>query len=881
MNTTLTDLIGNEPFPWQNRLYRLFADGNVPRALDLPTGLGKTSVMAIWLAARAEGAPLPRRLVYIVDRRVVVDQATRVAEELQQASRQLSKPQRDALGLVNDVDLPISTLRGQFVDNEAWLATPHATSIVVGTVDMIGSRLLFDGYGVTRKMKPYHAGFLGVDTLFVLDEAHLVPPFEQLLKQLTQNEDKTLSPRQTGVVPLTRLMSLSATGREGGDFQLDADDEAHPEVRKRITAVKHATLIELQDEELSERIAREVWSRAKNTTDKFLVFCNSRDDALAVDESLRKMSKADGVSIAREVIVGERRVAERQQLAKRLEELGFIAGAQSTEAVPRIVCATSAGEVGIDLDADHMVCDLVAWERMVQRLGRVNRRGNTKSTIIVVRTPKPEPSKAEAAALAKKDELGKKDEKTKVRANYEARVADHAALPVPFSFLPTDGDCHDVSLLALRNLKTAAAHDSAKREALERATTKAPFYPPLTRPLVDSWAMTSLKEHTGRPDIQPWLRGWIDNDEPKMKIVWRVWLPTAQQADEFFDVARPAMVESLEVEVSRFLEWLKKRVKARERIRRSESSANKTRETLFVLDRNEKIREVPFDRALTEENFSDDLAGSTVVVPDYVGGINKHGVLDEDVDDAATSYDQESCDGMNVRVHREKMERGESTKSTGEWKLLGEFVEDEREESFALIVEGRGFSSNEDARSATCKDPQTLAQHQEWTEAEATKIVDQLKLSASLSEAIRVAAVFHDKGKAALRWQSAFKAPKVGGPYAKVNRGINQALLDGYRHEFGSLPLLEDEPRFQKLDAEMKELCRHLVAAHHGFARPMISTRGCDDAPPSVLARRAQEIAERFLQLQNTWGPWGLAWLESLVRAADQLASARQSRGEK
>ena len=51
-------------------------------AVDIPTGLGKTSVMALWLIAIAEGANLPRRLVYVVDRRAVVDQATRFAELL-------------------------------------------------------------------------------------------------------------------------------------------------------------------------------------------------------------------------------------------------------------------------------------------------------------------------------------------------------------------------------------------------------------------------------------------------------------------------------------------------------------------------------------------------------------------------------------------------------------------------------------------------------------------------------------------------------------------------------------------------------------------------------------------------------------------------------
>ena len=64
------------------RLLRRLLDAALPRVVDIPTGLGKTSVMALWLIALAEGARLPRRLVYVVDRRAVVDQATRFAERL-------------------------------------------------------------------------------------------------------------------------------------------------------------------------------------------------------------------------------------------------------------------------------------------------------------------------------------------------------------------------------------------------------------------------------------------------------------------------------------------------------------------------------------------------------------------------------------------------------------------------------------------------------------------------------------------------------------------------------------------------------------------------------------------------------------------------------
>ena len=61
------------PFRWQMRLLRRLLDADLPRVVDIPTGLGKTSVMALWLIALAEAARLPRRLVYVVDRRAVVD----------------------------------------------------------------------------------------------------------------------------------------------------------------------------------------------------------------------------------------------------------------------------------------------------------------------------------------------------------------------------------------------------------------------------------------------------------------------------------------------------------------------------------------------------------------------------------------------------------------------------------------------------------------------------------------------------------------------------------------------------------------------------------------------------------------------------------------
>ena len=159
---------GKDPFRWQERLFNEFARGNILDACDIPTGLGKTSVMAIWLAALdlvSPDARLPRRLVYVVDRRTVVDQATEEAEQLAKALGDGAGKSidpviamlRKRLRLEPGRALPISTLRGQLADNRAWLDDPSAPAIVVGTVDMIGSRLLFQGYNVSARMRRQRA----------------------------------------------------------------------------------------------------------------------------------------------------------------------------------------------------------------------------------------------------------------------------------------------------------------------------------------------------------------------------------------------------------------------------------------------------------------------------------------------------------------------------------------------------------------------------------------------------------------------------------------------------------------------------------------------------------------------------------------------------
>jgi CRISPR-associated endonuclease/helicase Cas3 len=77
---------------------------------------------------------------------------------------------------------------------------------------------------------------------------------------------------------------------------------------------------------------------------------------------------------------------------------------------------------------------------------------------------------------------------------------------------------------------------------------------------------------------------------------------------------------------------------------------------------------------------------------------------------------------------------------------------------------------------------------------------------------------------------------------------------------------------------DLRELALHLIASHHGRARPNINAfeplRPGDYEPFSVTRARAEDAAVRFARLQRRWGPWGLAWWEAVFRAADRQASA-------
>jgi CRISPR-associated endonuclease/helicase Cas3 len=969
---------GESPFPWQVDLLERFQRNEPVSSLDIPTGLGKTAVMAIWLVARACGANVPRLLVYVVDRRAVVDQATTVAERLR-AWVGGETNVRAALGM--DGELPVSTLRGQHVDNKAWLDDPSLPAIVVGTVDMVGSRLLFSGYGVSTRMRPYHAGLLGTDTLVVLDEAHLVPAFEDLLRQIERGADSfgPNEPSLRTLVPPFRLLSLSATGRltDATTLTVSDHDRSNPIVRKRLTAKKVLSIVDMAkataaaddgknaddpDEAtkknkaptLAEVLAMQAWQTAGQSEPpvRCLVYCDRRTDAIAVADALRELAKSSTTLASTiELFVGARRVRERTNVARWLVEHGFVEEKGGTRAMPEgptFLVATSAGEVGVDMDADHMVCDLVAWERMVQRLGRVNRRGDGEAkVVVVVAAGSPDEDSLRQASQGEGDKLPKEQKRTldlfdkrrkateaharlkltnlpaserkalkkqisaykdgdaKKLAAYEAEVAKHRALRKLLDVVAMDGGCLSPATL----LKLRACKDLA--DALRDATTVAPLRPELTRALIDAWSMTSLDEHPGRPEVDPWLRGFRPDEPSQTTVVWRRHLPVradglfdTKAAKRFFEAAPVHTSEQLETETHIVLDWLIERAQKLFAVRddnaalkaddvvmialgpRGEPKGQRTLRELAVIKGEGKS-----ESKRAREELEKLLVGLTLVIDARLGGLDagllnaQTSAIAETSDDGSTRwlYRPDASDvpvtGFRIRV----LGAGEDdaaawrTAPGAGWVRRHLFVTSvmNGEPATALVVDGWAADAATEEERGEADRPQQLDEHQSWAADCANTIGRRLGIEQARVDLLALAARLHDEGKRAARWQRAFKAPIDGRPYAKTKGPIDFDFLDGYRHELGSLPYVEAHADFQKLSSEDQDFVLHLIAAHHGFARPVIGTTGCDDALPPIIDARARAVALRFARLSRRWGPWGLAWWEALLRAADQTASRR------
>jgi len=862
------NLTGHPPFPWQRRLYDSFENGNIPPSCNLPTGLGKTSVVAIWLVALANGAKVPRRLAYVVNRRTVVDQTTAEAERLRE---NLQKPELADLterlqGLCAsscDTPLAISTLRGQFADNREWSADPSRPAVICGTVDMIGSRLLFSGYRLGFKSRPLHAGFLGQDTLLVHDEAHLEPAFQKLITDIEKEQTRERERGADLPWPKLHVMQLTATTRDSNSqeaqtFSLTPDDQEHPIIKERLKARKQLSLTSVEDDKQVANKIGEIAGDYRDANAAVLVFVRTLDAIGSVEKKLEKT----GRSVV--LLTGTMRGRERDELVEKPEFRRFLKGSETGNTV-YLIC-TSAGEVGIDISADHAVCDLSTFESMAQRLGRVNRYGDGVARIDVVHP-------TVFGKIDKKTGTLKADEMNRRRQ----RTVDLLRKLPQIDVESKNGEAlYDASPKALMDLRQRSDLPCK----IEDAFSPEPTMLDATDILFDAWALTSIRQPMpGRPPVEPYLHGIAAWQPPETYVAWReeVEIITGELLDRHppvdllddYPLKPHELLRDRSDRVFKHLESLAERHGEKpvwmlgERGALDVTALGKLVEILAQLKGRERDRR--FD-------------GCTILLPPSVGGL-KGGMLDGTSKEADDVSDIDSSQaGARTRVWSDDRE---DESKTADMRRVRTIEIDTSEDEDAEHCRWEWYESIPLEGGRTAKKPVKLDTHTKDVENRAQRIVTGLSLPNEVAEAVLLAARLHDKGKEREQFQTMLgnrRYPDV--LLAKAGRN-GARLPESFRHEFASAADAANDAEVQKLSPLMQDLVLHLIATHHGRARPHFPTTERQAFDPCLSTEQAETLAietpRRFARLQRRYGRWGLAYLESLLRAADWAASAEPS----
>ena len=482
------DLWGKTPFPWQTVLAeRVLAGGDDPwpPAITLPTAAGKTACLDIAVFAlaaqadrQAQRLPLsvPRRIFFVVDRRVIVDEAYERARcmamrlDLAQDGilRKIADRLRQLAGGPDQPPLACFQLRGGIYRDDSWARSPIQPTIVCSTVDQTGSRLLFRAYG--RSFKAWHlqAGLVGNDSLILLDEAHCAQPFMETLAAVSRYRTWAEQP-----LPLPfRTLVLTATPPADTPPFPDADtkaaDRAHPVLRKRIEATKPTRLVVAEKAQgkdagkVNQALAEKLVAEAHALVDAAMpqvcqsestspagapavaIFCNRVDTARRAHALLERRHGQRAV-----LLTGRMRPLDKDDtLAGTLAVLNADRSEQRRLTEPLFVVATQTLEVGANLDFDLLVSECADLAALRQRFGRLNRMGRpiqARATLVVRADQqhegaKPDPVYGEALTAtwlwlnAQRDETGEIDMGI---AGLEGRLpSDLGTLTVPSARAP-------------------------------------------------------------------------------------------------------------------------------------------------------------------------------------------------------------------------------------------------------------------------------------------------------------------------------------------------------------------------------------------------------------------------------------------------------------
>lgn len=888
-----TQLHGREPFPWQVTLAeRVLSDG-WPDLLDLPTGTGKTSALDIALYAMARDPHRsPRRVVLVVDRRIVVDQGAVHARAIRSTLHAatdgplyvVARALRSLFG-AGDESPPfaVAVLRGGTPRDDDWAQRPDQPVLGVSTVDQVGSRLLFRGYGVSPKLASIHAGLMGNDSLILLDEVHLAVPFAQTLRAV---RDQYNHPGG-GLPSRFTVVEMSATPagqRPERTLGLSDDDLRHPTLKARLEARKptRVRVVTVRGTESDRRATiaaeavKEVTSLRQGGAKTIGVVLNRVDTARMVHALL----SSDPVLGRVVLVTGRMRPLDRDLVVG--DALRHADAARNREtADPIIVVATQCIEAGADLDFDALVTELASFDALKQRFGRLDRRGTVTA----------ETGSASGVILAREDLL---------RDDTVDPVYGTSLAPT-FTYLGSraESGCVDFGVLVLAK----AAVDATIANTLTVTPKSAPVLLPGH---IDAWSQTSpFLEPDPDPDVALWLHG-PDRDAAEVSIVWRAdltfealgsWVAASTIAGdivEALEMVRPSPLEALTLPLHAARAWLKgDAVPAVSDVIGELIPADEPdRKALVTAEPHVCL--VRRGQEWCPANASELRPGDQLVVPAARGGLSAHSFDPHAVEPVIDLGDLAQLRGrgtLTVRTHPAVLQwlgaglhppvldadatpredrallaewlsalpdRVPPRLSAGEWHQLraarltrhpirvggydtnGGVIEsligaEKLAWQPAIALEGREASTEDDRGNFSATDRSVL-QHLGDVGEKVRQYATGLGFSDSVTEDLILAGMLHDVGKVDPRFQLllaggdevtlvTFDGPQAKSRLPAASRqqaravALRAKLPEGYRHELSSLAMLERSVAVAERAHDL-DLVLHLVASHHGWCRP-------------------------------------------------------------
>lgn len=913
-----------ELFPWQARLAeQVFETGCWPERLSAPTGAGKTAVLEIAVfhlaleAARGAERKAPLRIAFVVDRRLVVDAAHGAAEHLaDRLAGALATSESTILRrvaerlrlLAGPEEPPLTTarLRGGMPKEPDWVRTPCQPVIVSSTVDQVGSRLFFRGYGISESMRPVHAGLLGTDSLLFLDEAHLSEPFLQSLRDSRRfqaegpwSEDATASPFQ--VVP------LSATHGQVAKSFLQDDDLANEVLGPRLAASKPVALELVKEapdrKDFAERFVDAAWSlsllgggSARVTAVVVNRVGRARDIHDALERRIRQ-GKSEGDAM---LLIGRARALARDALKGELLRRTAL-GRETTEGPPLIVVATQCIEAGADLDFDAMVSEIAPLDCLRQRFGRLNRAGRsieTRARLLAARsqvkgrkTTDPLYGDAPAATWTVLSERAERQGRGKT-----ARQVIDFGTEASGAWWP-DGDLLD---------------------RCHAPTGRAPVMLPA---FVEQWSRTRPSPAV-EPEVALFLHGPRSGPED-VQVAWRVELE-AEREDEWLsrvNACPPSVLETLSLPIGAVRSWLR-RVRPSGELWDSERAPERPEERSVRSGRKALRWKGGSGEEASKVSPEAIRPGDTIVVPAGYGGCDRWGWspgASDAVEDLAEhavrqqrlrevlrlspglmvrdlreeGVPQQACDEAAERlrgwlvhlanvtdsaVSAELAERSELPARWRGWLEGGGSLRVRRDPNGRPLVlerpaqasnsgEPTGAPATEDEEGQEAPQPIPLASHSGGVESLAHGFARTLSLPVEIQDDVALAAYLHDAGKAHPAYQVWLHggdeiAAALSEPIAKSSRlrlgwkaRKRARLPSGARHELASLAFAQAHPRFAR--ANDPDLVLWLIGTHHGHGRPLFpsvkssldwpepgSTFQVDLGDGAVVARPAPSASE-------------------------------------